>query len=100
MEYENPINFPKLSTRIIDTGNSETYDQLYFIGTRNNYVKKSGIGNISAVSSMGNFWVNQESVTSKIRDILDGGNSDSGVSQFEGPIIGGEFPTDRELLNQ
>lgn len=100
MANENPINYPKLSNRIIDTGNSETYDQLYFVGTRNNYVKKSGIESVSEVSAMGNFWVNQNSVKSEIRDILDGGNSDSGVSQFEGPIIGGEFPTDRELLNQ
>lgn len=100
MANENPIKFPKLSNRIIDSGDSETYDQLYFVGTRNNYVKKSGVSSIASVSSMGNFWVDQGSVKNEIRDILDGGNSDSGVSQFEGPIIGGEFPTDRELLNQ
>jgi len=93
------FNSPELTNRIIDAKDSETYDQLYFVGTKNNYTKKTSKTNISTVSSLGNFWVNEESVKSEFRDILDGGDSSSGSSQFEGPIIGGEFPTERGPLN-
>lgn len=93
------FNSPELIKRIIDAKDSETYDQLYFVGTQNNYTKKSGKTNITNVSSLGNFWVNENPVKSEFRDILDGGDSSSGTSQFEGPIIGGEFPTERGPLN-
>ena len=95
----NLLIFPNLPKRIIDASDSETYDQLYFVGTQNNYAKKSGKTNLSTVSTMGNFWVKQESVKSEFRDVLDGGDSKDGVSQFTGPVIGGEFPTERGLLN-
>lgn len=95
----NNLIFPDLPKRIIDCQDSETYDQLYFVGTENSYFKKSGKTDIGSVSSMGNFWVNQGQVRSKFRDILDGGDSKKGTSQFNGPIIGGEFPTERGPLN-
>lgn len=93
------FNSPELTKRIIDAKDSETYDQLYFVGTQNNYTKKSGKTNIANVSSLGNFWINENPVKSEFRDILDGGDSSLGASQFEGPIIGGEFPTERGPLN-
>jgi hypothetical protein len=93
-----PILNPGLSVRIIDGSSSQTSDSLYFIGTENNYVKKSAKSETINYSSFGNFWLKQTSVEKKFSDILDGGTSD-GNSQFEGPIIGGEFPTQTRLLN-
>jgi len=92
-------NLSDLTNRIIDCNDSETYDQLYFVGTKNNYVKKSGKTTISTVSALGNFWVNQDSVKNDFRDILDGGDSSLGSAQFSGPIIGGEYPTEKGPLN-
>jgi hypothetical protein len=94
-----PIIEPGLFVRIIDGSSSQTSDNLYFIGTENNYVKKSSKSETINYSSFGNFWLKQTSVESKFRDILDGGSSE-GNFQFEGPIIGGEFPTQTRLLNQ
>jgi hypothetical protein len=93
-----PILEPGLSVRIIDGSSSQTSDTLYFIGTSNNYVKKSAKSETINYSSFGNFWLKQTSVENKFSDILDGGTSE-GSSQFEGPIIGGEFPTQTRLLN-
>lgn len=95
-----PLVDPGLSVRIIDGSNSETLDQLYFVGTTNNYVKKVANKEVSTFSSFGNFWAKQTSVQNQFRDILDGGDSSAGTAQFVGPIIGGEFPTDPSLLNQ
>jgi hypothetical protein len=96
----NPILEPGLSTRVIDGSNSQTLDQLYFIGTANNYVTKTTKTSISNYSTYGNFWVKEVNVTDNFRDILDGGNSEAGTAQFTGPIIGGEFPTKASLANQ
>jgi hypothetical protein len=95
----NPILEPGLNVRIIDGSLSQTSDTLYFIGTENNYVKKSGKSETKNYSTFGNFWTKQTSVENNFRDILDGGSSDAGTSQFFGPVIGGEFPTQTRLLN-
>jgi hypothetical protein len=94
-----PLIDPGLGVRIIDGSNSQTLDQLYFIGTTNNYVTKVAQREISNYSSFGNFWAKQVSVQDQFRDILDGGDSSSGTSQFIGPVIGGEFPTKGFLTN-
>lgn len=96
----NPILEPGLSVRIIDGSTSQTSDTLYFIGTSNNYVKKSAKSESINYSTFGNFWTKQISVEDKFSDILNGGTSDPSTSQFEGPIIGGEFPTQTRLINQ
>jgi hypothetical protein len=96
----NPILEPGLSVRIIDGSSSQTSDTLYFIGTENNYVKKSGKSETRNYSTFGNFWTKQISVENNFRYILDGGTSEPGTAQFYGPIIGGEFPTQTRLLNQ
>jgi hypothetical protein len=72
---------------------------MHYYFTKNNYKKKTGKTSISTVSAIGNFYVNQQSVKSEFRDILDGGDSAPGTTQFDGPIIGGEFPIDRTALN-
>jgi len=96
----NPILEPGLGTRIIDGSSSQTLDQLYFIGTANNYVTKTTKTDIQNYSTFGNFWVKEVNVTNNFRDILDGGDSEPGTAQFTGPIIGGEFPTKVSLTNQ
>ena len=95
----NPILEPGLGVRIIDGSTSQTFDTLYFVGTSNNYVKKSAKSETINYSTFGNFWAKQISVESNFRDILDGGDSAPGTAQFFGPIIGGEFPTQTRLLN-
>jgi hypothetical protein len=95
-----PLIDPGLETRIIDGSNSQTLDQLYFVGTTNNYLKKVGDREVQNYSSFGNFWTKQTSVQNQFRDILDGGDSSKGTAQFVGPVIGGEFPTKGSLLNQ
>jgi hypothetical protein len=96
----NPILEPGLGTRIIDGSSSQTLDQLYFIGTANNYVTKTTKTNIQNYSTFGNFWTKEVNVVNNFRDILDGGDSQAGTVQFTGPIIGGEFPTKASLANQ
>lgn len=93
----NPILEPGLDTRIIDGSSSQTLDQLYFIGTANNYVTKTTKTDIQNYSTFGNFWLKEVNVTNKFRDILDGGDSSAGTAQFTGPVIGGEFPTKPSL---
>mgnify|MGYP001043074338 CR=1 FL=1 len=95
-----PLVDPNLGVRIIDGSTSQTLDQLYLVGTTNNYVKKIASREVQNYSTFGNFWTKQVSVQDQFRDILDGGDSSSGTSQFIGPIIGGEFPTQASLLNQ
>jgi hypothetical protein len=95
-----PILEPGLDVRIVDGSDSRTLDQLYFIGTANNYVTKTTKTSIQNVSTFGNFWLKESNVTDNFRDILDGGNSEAGTAQFTGPIIGGEFPTKQSLSNQ
>ena len=96
----NPILEPGLATRIIDGSTSRTLDQLYFIGTANNYVTKTTKTNIQNYSTFGNFWVKEVNVVDNFRDILDGGDSEAGTAQFTGPVIGGEFPTKPSLPKQ
>ena len=96
----NPILEPGLDVRIIDGSLSQTSDTLYFIGTENNYVKKSGRTETKNYSTFGNFWTKQTSVENNFRDILDGWSSDAGTAQFFGPVIGGEFPTQTRFINQ
>jgi hypothetical protein len=86
-----PIIYPGLGVRIIDGSDSSTMDQLYFIGTANNYVKKDGNTSLNNVQSQGNFRANSNPVSNSFRDILDGGTSEPGSYQFKGPILGGEF---------
>lgn len=92
-----PLSDPKLSVRIIDGSSSSIPDTLYFVGTKNNYVKKSGKSESTNYSTFGNFWLKQESVKSNFSDILDGGDSGAGSLQFEGPVVWGEFPIQNRL---
>lgn len=89
------INLNLLNSRIIDGSTSQTLDQLYFIGTGNNYVKKSDSSTTIAVKQSGNFSFNTNPVGNKYSDILDGGDSQRGTSQFLAPILGGVEPVNR-----
>jgi hypothetical protein len=77
-------------SRIIDGSTSQTNDQLYFVGTGKNYVKKSDSGSYITVNKSGNFSVTTNPVGKNFCDILDGGDSTNSVKQFISPIIGGE----------
>jgi hypothetical protein len=88
----NEINLLPLTSNIIDGSNSETYNQLYFVGTGKTYVRKSDSAASIEVKSSGNFYQNQNPVGKEFRDILDGGDSSKG-SQFLAPVVGGVFPT-------
>lgn len=91
------FNSPQLTKRIIDCKDSETYDQLYFLGTVSNYVLKKDRSVSKNVNAFSNFISqdNSQPYKSKFRDILDGGDSSFGSDKFNGPIIGGEFPTEK-----
>ena len=95
-----PLVTPGLADKIIDGSDSRTLDQLYVVGTTNNYVKKIGDRSNTNYSTYGNFWTKQVGGTRQTRDILDGGDSTKGTAQYEGPIIGGEFPTNPSRLNK
>lgn len=82
-----------IENRIIDGSDSKTRDQLYFIGTGNNYVKKNDSLESMQVKSSGNFLINPNPLGKNFSDILDGGDSTKGALQFIAPIIGGVFPT-------
>lgn len=84
-----------IENRIIDGSDSKTRDQLYFIGTGDDYVRKTDTIEIMTAKSSGNFYSNPNPVGKDFSDILDGGDSRKGVSQFIAPIIGGVFPTRR-----
>jgi hypothetical protein len=86
-----PFNPSQFANRIIDGSNSETLDQLYFIGSSKSYLKKVDTGTSLTVNASGNFYSNVAG--SDFRDILDGGSSDNSSSQFYGAIVGGVFPT-------
>jgi hypothetical protein len=92
MAADGILNLNLLNSRIIDGSNSQTLDQLYFIGTGNNYVKKSDSGTSIDTKQSGNFYSNTNPVGSKFSDILDGGNSSRNNSQFLAPIVGGVDP--------
>lgn len=81
----------KFSSNIIDGENSSTNNQLVFIGTSNNYFKKSGTSQTSIENGSGNFRTNSNPAGKNFSDILDGGDSGPN-SQFIAPIIGGVFP--------
>ena len=57
MATDTSLNLNLLNSRIIDGSNSQTQDQLYFIGTGNNYVKKSDSATSINVKQSGNFLV-------------------------------------------
>jgi hypothetical protein len=82
-----------IENRIIDGSDSKTRDQLYFIGTADNYVRKSDSMEIVYAKGTGNFQSNSNPVGKDFSDILDGGDSGKSTSQFIAPIIGGVFPT-------
>jgi hypothetical protein len=82
-----------IENRIIDGSDSKTRDQLYFIGTGNNYVKKNDSLESMQVKSSGNFLINPNPLGKNFSDILDGGDSTKSALQFIAPIIGGVFPT-------
>jgi hypothetical protein len=84
-----------IENRIIDGSDSGTRDQLYFVGTGNNYVRKNDTEEMMEVKASGNFYSNPNPVGRDFSDILDGGDSRKSVSQFIAPIIGGVFPTRR-----
>jgi hypothetical protein len=95
-----PLIDPGLDVLIIDGSDSRTLDQLYMVGTTNNYIQKIGDHSVQNYSSYGNFWTKQVGGRSQTRDILDGGDSSSGTAQYQGPIIGGEFPTNASKLRK
>jgi hypothetical protein len=88
----NELNLLPLTSRIIDGSNSQTQDQLYFVGTGKNYVRKSDSQESIDVKSSGNFYLNQNPLGKTFNDILDGGDSGSN-QQFIAPVIGGVSPT-------
>jgi hypothetical protein len=92
----NQLDLVRFPSRIIDGSNSQTNDQLYFVGTGKNYVKKSDSRAYIEVKQSGNFAQNTNPVGKSFCDILDGGNSSRGTSQFIAPIIGGVFPTTKD----
>lgn len=92
MAYPNSSDIDLIYSRIIDGSTSQTNDQLYFVGTGKNYIKKSDSTEFINVNSSGNFYVNTNPIGREFRDILDGGSSSSDTKQFIAPIIGGEFP--------
>lgn len=95
MAIVNQVDILKLQSRIIDGSTSQTDDQLYFVGTGKNYVKKSDSGNYSIVNESGNFAPSDNPVGKNFCDILDGGDSSKGTSQFIAPVVGGVFPTEK-----
>ncbi len=88
-----PFNPNKFSERIIDGSDSQTLDQLYFIGSSRSYHKKVDTQSSMTANASGNFASNFAG--KNFRDILDGGDSESSSAQFYGVILGGVFPTER-----
>ena len=86
-----PFNPEEFANRIIDGSNSETLDQLYFVGSAKSYIKKVDTGNSLTVKASGNFFSNVAG--QEFRDILDGGTSTPGSYQYYGVIVGGVFPS-------
>jgi hypothetical protein len=86
-----PFDPNQFANRIIDGSNSETLDQLYFIGSAKSYLKKVDTGTTMTAQASGNFYSNVAG--SSFRDILDGGSSDDETSMYYGAIVGGVFPT-------
>ena len=95
MANDNLLNLNLLNSRVIDGSDSQTRDQLYFIGTGNNYVKKSDSRTSIEVKLSGNFSFNTNPVGNSFSDILDGGNSSRENSQFLAPILGGVDPVQK-----
>jgi hypothetical protein len=91
----NQIDILSLNSRIIDGSTSQTDDQLYFVGTGKNYVKKSDSGSYLTINASGNFAPSSNPVGKNFFDILDGGNSSKDNSQFIAPVVGGVFPVEK-----
>lgn len=90
LQYPSNTDISLLYSRIIDGSTSLSSDQLYFVGTSKNYIKKSDSSEFMQVNSSGNFYRNTNPAGKEFRDILDGGKSSNDSKQFIGPIIGGE----------
>lgn len=89
------VSIPGLSSNIIDGSTSQTNDQLYFVGTGRNYVKRVDSATTAYIKQTGNFYQNTNPVGKDFSDILDGGSSSRSTSQFLAPIVGGVFPTQK-----
>ena len=93
MEISNKANISSLNSNIIDGSNSQTNDQLFYVATGKNYIKKVDSGSFAEIKQSGNFYYNTNPLGSTLSDILDGGDSRKDTSQFIAPIVGGVFPT-------
>lgn len=91
----NDVSLPGLSSNIIDGSTSKTNDQLYFVGTGKNYIKRVDSATSIYLKQSGNFYVDSNPVGKDFSDILDGGSSSRDTSQFLAPIVGGVFPTQK-----
>lgn len=89
----NEIGIIGIKDRIIDGSTSQTDDQLYFVGTGKDYVKKSDSAVSIQAKASGNFYQNQNPLGKQFRDILDGGDSGNEPAQYLAPVIGGVAPT-------
>lgn len=92
MATNNDVNTLGLDSNVIDGSTSQTNEQIYFVGTGKNYIKKVDSGNFINVNQSGNFYRNTNPVGSNFSDVLDGGSSSRDTSQFIAPIVGGVFP--------
>lgn len=82
-----------IKDRIIDGSTSQTDDQLYFVGTGKDYVRRSDSAVSIQVKASGNFFSNQNPLGKQFRDILDGGDASNQPAQYLAPIVGGVAPT-------
>ncbi len=89
----NEIGILGIKDRIIDGSTSQTDDQLYFVGTGKDYVRKSDSAVSIQAKASGNFYINQNPLGKQFRDILDGGSAGDQPAQYLAPVIGGVAPT-------
>ena len=85
MAVNNEINLLPLTSNIIDGSNSETYNQLYFVGTGKTYVRKSDSAASIEVKSSGNFIFGNVLISrySQILLIIFIFNSDNKISSLK-----------------
>ena len=89
----NEIGIIGIKDRIIDGSTSQTDDQLYFVGTGKDYVRRSDSAVSIEAKASGNFYQNQNPLGKQFRDILDGGDSGDKPAEYLAPVIGGVAPT-------
>lgn len=99
MSTPREVDITQIYDRIIDGSTSQTNDQLYFVGTGKDYVKKSESGSYISVNKSGNFSYNTNPVGKKFSDILSGGDSTNSDKQFIAPIIGGVAPVSNDTYH-